>query len=39
MSNVKSIATDAAAAIVQQLTGVVPDNKSVDAAVKASLKG
>ena len=39
MSNVKSIATDAAAAIVQQLTGIVPDGKSVDSAVKAALKG
>ena len=39
MSNVKSIATDAAAAIVQQLTGVAPDGKSVDTAVKAALKG
>jgi F-type H+-transporting ATPase subunit b len=39
MSNVKSIATDAASAIVQQLTGVAPDGKSVDTAVKAALKG
>ena len=39
MSNVKSIATDAATAIVQQLTGVAPDGKSVDTAVKAALKG
>jgi F-type H+-transporting ATPase subunit b len=39
MSNVKSIATDAAAEIVQQLTGIVPDSKSLDTAVKASLKG
>jgi len=39
MSNVRGIAADAAAAIVQQLTGVVPDGKSVDSAVDASLKG
>jgi F-type H+-transporting ATPase subunit b len=39
MSNVKSIATEAATAIVQQLTGVAPDGKSVDTAVKAALKG
>jgi F-type H+-transporting ATPase subunit b len=39
MSNVRGIAADAAAAIVQRLTGVVPDGKSVDSAVDASLKG
>jgi len=39
MSNVRGIAADAAAAIVQRLTGVVPDGKSVDSAVEASLKG
>ena len=39
MSNVRGIAADAAAAIVRQLTGVVPDGKSVDSAVDASLKG
>jgi F-type H+-transporting ATPase subunit b len=39
MSNVRGIAADAASSIVQRLTGVVPDAKSVDAAVDASLKG
>ena len=39
MSNVRDIAADAAAAIVQRLTGLVPDGKSVDSAVDASLKG
>jgi F-type H+-transporting ATPase subunit b len=39
MSNVRGIAADAASAIVQRLTGVVPDGKSVDSAVDASLKG
>jgi F-type H+-transporting ATPase subunit b len=39
MSNVRGIAADAAAAIVQRLTGIAPDKKSVDTAVKASLKG
>jgi F-type H+-transporting ATPase subunit b len=39
MSNVRSIATDAAAAIVQRLTGVAPDGTSVGRAVDASLKG
>jgi len=38
MSNVRGIASDAAAAIVQRLTGVVPDGKSVASAVDASLK-
>ena len=32
-------AAKAAAAIVQRRTGVVPDGKSVDSAVDASLKG
>jgi F-type H+-transporting ATPase subunit b len=39
MRNVRGIAADAAAAIVQRLTGVAPDGKSVDSAVDASLKG
>jgi F-type H+-transporting ATPase subunit b len=39
MSNVRGIAADAAASIVQQLTGVLPDGKAVDSAVDASLKG
>jgi F-type H+-transporting ATPase subunit b len=39
MGNVRGIAADAAAAIVQRLTGLVPDGKSLDSAVDASLKG
>lgn len=39
MGNVRSIAADAAAAIVTRLTGVTPDGKAVDSAVDASLKG
>ena len=39
MSNVRGIAADAAAAIVQRLTGVPPDGKAVNSAVDASLKG
>jgi F-type H+-transporting ATPase subunit b len=39
MSNVRGIAADAAGAIVQRLTGMTPDGKTVDAAVEASLKG
>jgi len=39
MSNVRSIAADAAAAIVQRLTGIAPDGKAVQAAVDGSLKG
>ena len=39
MSNVRGIAAEAAAAIVQRLTGVLPDGKSVNSAVDASLKG
>ena len=39
MSNVRGIAAEAAAAIVQRLTGVTPDGNAVDNAVAASLKG
>ena len=39
MSNVRSIAADAASAIVQRLTGATPDGKAVAAAVDTSLKG
>jgi F-type H+-transporting ATPase subunit b len=39
MSNVRGIAADAAAAIVQRLTGLAPDGKAVEAAVDGSLKG
>jgi F-type H+-transporting ATPase subunit b len=39
MINVRGIAAEAAAAIVQRLTGLAPDGKSVDSAVDASLKG
>ncbi|MBI3701760.1 MAG: F0F1 ATP synthase subunit B' [Afipia sp.] len=39
MSNVNTIASDAASAIVQQLTGVAPDAKAVASAVDATLKG
>jgi F-type H+-transporting ATPase subunit b len=39
MSNVRGIAADAAGAIVQQLTGVLPDGKTVSKAVDATLKG
>ena len=39
MSNVRGIASDAAAAIVRQLTGATPDSKLVDGAVAASMKG
>ena len=39
MSNVRGIAADAAAAIVQRLTGVLPDGTAVNRAVDASLKG
>lgn len=39
MSNVRGIAADAAAAIVQRLTGVVPDGSALNSAVDASLKG
>ena len=39
MSNVRGIAADAASAIVQRLTGVLPDGGAVNSAVDASLKG
>ena len=39
MGNVRGIAADAAVAIVQRLTGVVPEAASVERAVDASLKG
>jgi F-type H+-transporting ATPase subunit b len=39
MSNVRGIAAEAAAAIVQRLTGLAPDAQSVNGAVDASLKG
>ncbi len=39
MRNVRGIAADAAAAIVQRLTGLAPDGKAVESAVDASLKG
>ncbi len=39
MSNVRGIAADAAGAIVQRLTGVLPDSKTVSKAVDATLKG
>jgi len=39
MSNVRGIAADAASAIVQRLTGALPDSKTVNSAVDASLKG
>jgi F-type H+-transporting ATPase subunit b len=39
MSNVRGIAADAAGAIVQRLTGVMPDGPAVGQAVDASLKG
>ena len=39
MKNVQSIASEAATTIVQRLSGIAPDRKSVDAAVDASLKG
>jgi F-type H+-transporting ATPase subunit b len=39
MSNVRGIAADAASAIVQRLTGVMPDGAAVGQAVDASLKG
>jgi F-type H+-transporting ATPase subunit b len=39
MGNVRGIATDAARAIVQQLLGKAPDEKSVDAAVSSVIKG
>jgi F-type H+-transporting ATPase subunit b len=39
LRNVRGIAAEAAAAIVQRLTGMVPEGKSVESAVDASLKG
>ena len=39
MSNVRGIAAEAASAIVQRLTGVLPDGGAVNSAVDASLKG
>jgi F-type H+-transporting ATPase subunit b len=39
MGNVRSIAGDAASAIVQRLIGATPDGKSVEAAVDQALKG
>jgi F-type H+-transporting ATPase subunit b len=39
MGNVRGIAADAAAAIVQRLTGSAPDINAVASAVEASLKG
>lgn len=39
MGNVRSIAADAAGAIVQRLTGAMPDAGAVNAAVDATLKG
>jgi F-type H+-transporting ATPase subunit b len=39
MSNVHGIAAEAASAIVQRLTGILADAKSVSSAVEASLKG
>jgi len=39
MRNVRGIAAEAAAAIVQRLTGVTPEAAAVDSAVDASLKG
>ena len=39
MSNVRGIASDTASAIVERLTGTVPDAGAVNAALDASLKG
>lgn len=39
MSNVRGIAADAASAIVQRLTGMLPEGSAVNSAVDASLKG
>ena len=39
MTNVRGIAAEAASAIVQQLTGTLPERGAVDGAVDASLKG
>jgi F-type H+-transporting ATPase subunit b len=39
MGNVRSIASEAAAAIVQRLVGITPDSKAVENAVDSVLKG
>jgi len=39
MRNVRGIAADAATAIVQRLTGLTTDGKTLEAALNASLKG
>lgn len=39
MGNVRAIAADAAAAIVQRLSGATPDARAVEAAVDQTLKG
>jgi F-type H+-transporting ATPase subunit b len=39
MGNVRGIAAEAASAIVQRLTGLVPDATAVNAAVDTSIKG
>ena len=39
MGNVRSIATEAAAAIVQRLAGITPDARAIASAVDATLKG
>ena len=39
MRNVRGVAADAAGAIVERLTGVLPDSHTVSSAVDASLKG
>jgi F-type H+-transporting ATPase subunit b len=39
MSNIRGIAADAAIAIVQRLTGIAPDKRTVNKAVDATLKG
>ena len=39
MSNVRGIAADAAVSIIQRLTGIAADPKSVETAVDASMKG
>ena len=39
MTNVRGIASDAAIAIVQRLSGLAPDRRTVNKAVDASLKG
>jgi F-type H+-transporting ATPase subunit b len=39
MGNVRAIAADAAAAIVQRLIGAAPDARTIDTAIDAALKG